>query len=98
MAPLEEKLNELIKYTKANYYGLKLNTKLGSRQLWKNARGLGLVSSKKNSTRPNFTANDFNAHVTGICHSHHSTVTDVLRSTLSLTEIDLPLEMLEEVK
>ncbi|KAJ6645803.1 Tetratricopeptide repeat protein 19 like, mitochondrial [Pseudolycoriella hygida] len=62
---LRNKYNELIKYAKINYYKLKLNPKLGSKRLWNNAKALGLVSSKKTVVRPNFTADEFNSHVTG---------------------------------
>ncbi len=61
---LQNKANELIKYAKANYYGPKLNPRLGSKRLWNNAKDMGLVTSKKITSRPNFTADEFNSHVT----------------------------------
>lgn len=61
---LRNKANELIKYAKIRYYGPKLNLKLGSKQLWNNAKSIGVVSSKINAVRANFTADEFNVHVT----------------------------------
>lgn len=68
---LRNKSNELIRHAKANFYGPKLNPNLGTKQLWHNARGLGLVSSKKDLARPGFTADDFNLHTTTV---HTSTI------------------------
>lgn len=60
---LRNNANELIKYAKIKYYGPKLKLKLGSKLLWNNAKSLGVVSSKINTVRTNFTADEFNVHV-----------------------------------
>ncbi|KAJ6633867.1 Ankyrin repeat domain-containing protein 33B [Pseudolycoriella hygida] len=75
---LRNKYNEVIKYAKINYYKPKLNPKLGSKRLWNNAKVLGLVSSKKTVVRPNFTADEFNSHITGSSSQAEVLVTKIV--------------------
>lgn len=83
---LRNKVNELIKYAKLNYFGPKLNLQLGSKRVWDNAKSLGIVSSKKNDVRPNFTADEFNQHVTAPLGTLHTT-SRTIRTNLQTSSI-----------
>jgi len=55
---------QLAKNAKSAFQRPRLNCDIGVYQVWKNAKDLGLVSSRKNTVAPAFTADEFNEHTT----------------------------------
>lgn len=52
----------LIKKTKHDYMQPKFHVSLGSKSIWRNLRGIGVISS--GSVKPSFTASEFNRYLT----------------------------------
>jgi len=55
---------QLVKDAKKDFLRPRLNPNVGMKQLWKNAKELGLVASRRNTVAPAFTADEFNEHTT----------------------------------
>lgn len=55
---------QLVKDAKNDFLRSRLNRNVGMKKLWKNAKELGLVASRKDAVAPAFTTDEFKEHTT----------------------------------
>lgn len=61
---LRNRVTQMIRTTKARFFRPWFDGKLGTKKIWNNLKNLGIVSSKRCSVVPAFTASDFNSYLT----------------------------------
>jgi len=59
---LRNAATSLIKRAKSDYLKPKLDSRLGSKAIWRNLKSIGVVSSS--NVKPGFTADEYNKHIT----------------------------------
>lgn len=63
---LRNRVTQMVRNAKDAFLKPRLNVNIGMKNLWRNAKSLGLASSQSHTPTPAFTAHDFNLHTAGI--------------------------------
>lgn len=60
---LRNRVTQLIRTAKFRFFKPWFDERLGCKRVWNNLRSLGIVSSKKDCVKPNFTASEYNSYL-----------------------------------